>query len=149
MNIRLSKFEQYLLSISICVSIIIYYLPSLNYLNDSYIDFKITIGSGVIFVLLLTLTYLADDLNNIIAFKFKIIEDSLSYETQVLTLTFLLIPTWKHLKTELFCRYYFGKIYNSENEALISIKNYKKELEENRIKFFKRPKKSNKKITYV
>lgn len=105
---------------------------------------------------------IVDEMKEMIAIKYRIVEESYKVRAEYLTLTWFCIPVWKPVNEN--CNSYevqnmFGAKWNSyyttsvtyrkKQEALDAIEKHKKQVRRNREKFFKRPDKEKSKTTYL
>lgn len=166
-KLRLTSFEQYLIWLTMLL-VGLYFLVTWKTVKYSFVDTGRTIGLIFMVVFLIGYTLsLSWDLNEIITFKYKIIEDNefstTEYKARALKVWFLFIVTWEPVKTKSHSyevqnifgakhKDYFStevSFYDKE-KMLKEIENHKLNTKEKWDKFFKRKSKEKvEKVTYL
>lgn len=163
--IRLTTFEKYIIWFIINISALVYFatLPVKEHDFSPARFMGITFSTIFLFFASVVLSW---DLKEIIAFKYKIVENSKivyeKYEVKVLRIWWLFIVAWMPVVTKWHsyeAQNIFGATltegydvevgFNKAEDAMEAIQNHKQEIKENRKKFFKRPAKDKVKTTYL
>ena len=161
---RLSPFFTWIFWYSVLISLFIlcykYDINGFSILNIVPITGLMLSGC----ILALSTLILSGTLSEIFVYKYKIVHniDDDNYEAKALVVWWLFIPHWVAVKTKSHSyeiqnifgatdtNYYSSDIsFGDKENALNAINEHKYDVEEKRRKFFERPKKENKKTTYL
>lgn len=122
-------------------------------------SFTMGIRIGAVFTFILYSSILSDELTDMIAYKYRIIEGDTHVEVRYLTVWWLFIPFWNPIDFT-YRKYDFNDIfghpyisedainYKVKKEAIQAIEIHRKERKNKLKQWFEKPKKKNERVTY-